>query len=111
VTAILSEGDAAVIVGMLSLLGIIIATFWAGAKAIKRNGQEHLVNTEIGKGNADKLDQVLQNQAEIRHEVRFVRQDLTDIRGQLTELRATDRDHEGRVTHLEQHRNDQPPAA
>lgn len=109
--AVISEGDAAVIVGVLTLIGTVIVTFWAGSRAIKSNRAEHAVNTEIGRENAAKLDTLLQNQGEIRGEMKGMKDDLGDIKTEISLLRATDMDHEGRVSSLEEHRRGESPAA
>lgn len=107
--ATFSQGDAAIIVGILTLIGILVPTFWAGSKAVKVNRAEHAINTEIGRQNAAKLDMVLENQGEIRGEMEGMKTDLGDIKAEISLLRATDMDHEGRVSSLEEHRRHTPP--
>lgn len=78
------------IAAMLAFAGSVYAAF----RANRTNRKEHAVNT-------GKLDQLLDNQDGIRREVHFIRADVTDIHGAITELRRADNDTDARVTKLE----------
>jgi hypothetical protein len=96
VTAVISEGDAAVIAACLTLVGTLFAVVYAGYRANRTNRREHAVNT-------GKLDQLLDNQSGIQREIHYIRTDVTDIHGAITELRRADHDTADRVTRLERH--------
>jgi hypothetical protein len=53
--------------------------------------------------NTGKLDQLLDNQSGIQREIHYIRTDVTDIHGAITELRRADHDTADRVTRLERH--------
>jgi len=93
VLAAISQADATVIAAALALCGVV----YAGWRANRTNRAEHAVNT-------GKLDTVLENQQTIRQEVHYIRQDVTDIHGAITELRHSDHDTDARVTRLERKR-------
>jgi len=100
--AAISQADATVIAAALAFVGSVYAAF----RANKTNRKEHAVNT-------GKLDQLLDNQDGIRREVHFIRADVTDIHGAITELRRADNDTDARVTRLERtnHHNEGDDAA
>lgn len=89
----ITQADATVIAAALALCGVV----YAGWRANRTNRQEHAINT-------GKLDTVLENQRTIRQEVHYIRQDVTDIHGAITELRRNDHDTADRVTRLERRR-------
>jgi hypothetical protein len=93
----IGPGNAQVIAAALAFLGVAVTAFvGVAAAAWRRNGNEHAEN-------GSKLDTVIVNQSEIRREVQFIRSDVTDIHGAITELRHTDHDTDERVTRLERH--------
>ena len=95
--AAISQADATVIASALALTGVIYAAW----RANRTNRREHAANTDrLDRGNA-KLDQLLENQDGIRKEIHYIRTDVTDIHGAITELRRADHDTEARVTKLE----------
>jgi predicted RNA methylase len=98
--AAISQADATVIASALALAGVV----YAGWRANRTNRREHAVNT-------GKLDQLLDNQDSIKREVHFIRTDVTDIHGAITELRRADYDTDARVTRLERHQPEGNDAA
>jgi peptidoglycan hydrolase CwlO-like protein len=95
--AAISQADATVIASALALVGVI----YAGWRANRTNRREHAANTDrLDRGN-EKLDQLLENQDGIRREIHFIRSDVTDIHGAITELRRADSQTDARVTRLE----------
>ena len=102
--AAISQADATVVASVFALIGVVYAAWRA-------NRREHAANTDrLDRGNA-KLDQLLENQDNIRKDVVFIRADVQDIRGQITELRASDHETDARVTKLERHRPEGNDAA
>jgi capsid protein len=100
---VIAEGDAVVIASFLTLIGTLAGVAYAGFRANRTNRQEHAANTERLKLGNSKLDTILENQDNIRREVHFIRSDVTDIHGAITELRRADYDTDARVTKLERH--------
>lgn len=95
--AAISQADATVIASALAMIGVVYAAW----RANRTNRREHAANTDrLDRGNA-KLDVILENQEGIRREVHFIRSDVTDIHGAITELRHADRETDARVTKLE----------
>jgi hypothetical protein len=93
---VIAEGDAVVIASFLTLIGTLAGVAYAGFRANRTNRREHAVNT-------GKLDQLLDNQSGIQREIHYIRTDVTDIHGAITELRRADHDTADRVTRLERH--------
>jgi hypothetical protein len=101
--AVASQADAMVIAACITFFGTIAGLAYAAYRANKTNRREHAANTErLDRGNA-KLDTILENQEGIRREVHFIRADVTDIHGAITELRHADYETDARVTKLERH--------
>jgi hypothetical protein len=98
--AAISQADATVIAAIAGAAGVIYAAY----RANRTNRAEHAVN-------GDKLDRLLENQEGIRREVHFIRTDVTDIHGAITELRRADHDTDARVTRLERHQPEGNDAA
>jgi hypothetical protein len=95
--AAISQADATVIAAGFAACGVIYAAY----RANRTNREEHAANTDrILEGNS-KLDLLLENQDTIRREVHFIRSDVTDIHGAITELRRADSQTDARVTRLE----------
>ncbi len=92
--AAISQADATVIVGLLVLIGTILTVLTQISRNRQMELDEHAATHE-------KLDVILQNQEGIRREVHFIRSDVTDIHGAITELRHADRETDARVTRLE----------
>jgi hypothetical protein len=92
--AVISQGDATVIVGLLVLIGTILTV-------LTQIGRNRRMELEEHAATHGKLDVILQNQEGIRKEVHFIRADVTDIHGAITELRRADHDTDARVTRLE----------
>ena len=88
----MSQADATVVAAVLALIGVI----YAGWRANRTNRAEHAQNS-------GKLDELLDNQDVIRREVSYIRADVTEIHGAISELRRTDHDTDNRVTRLERH--------
>jgi len=100
----IGPGNAQVIAAALAFLGVAVTAFvGVAAAAWRRNGNEHAVNGAKSDALIGKVDRVIVNQDEIRREVQFIRSDVTDIHGAITELRHTDHDTDARVTRLERH--------
>ena len=95
--AVISQGDATVIVGLFVLVGTGLTVIYGQGR---KNRQMELEEHAATHG---KLDQLLDNQDGIRREVHFIRADVTDIHGAITELRHSDHETEARVTKLERH--------
>ena len=93
--AVISQGDATVIVGFFVLVGTGLTVIY---QQIGRNRRMELDEHAATHG---KLDVILDNQEGIRREVHFIRSDVTDIHGAITELRHADRETDARVTKLE----------
>jgi hypothetical protein len=88
----LTDAAAQVIAAGFALLGVVVTVAW------RANRREHAENS-------GKLDTLIDNQDTIRREVSYIRADVTDIHGAISELRRTDRDTDSRVTRLERHRH------
>lgn len=97
--AVISQGDATVIVGFFVLVGTGLTVIYGQGKRNRRMEEREHAATH------DKLDVILENQDTIRKDVVFIRSDVQDIRGQITELRANDHETDARVTKLERHRH------
>jgi len=102
--AVISQGDATVIVGLFVLVGTGLTVIYGqGRKNRQMELEEHAATHEKFAAAHGKLDQLLENQDGIRREVHFIRADVTDIHGAITELRHSDHETEARVTKLERH--------
>ena len=93
--AVISQGDATVIVGFFVLVGTGLSVIYGQGRRNRRMELEEHAATH------GKLDVILENQDTIRRDVVFIRADVQDIRGQITELRQNDHETDARVTKLE----------
>ena len=103
--AVISQGDATVLVGLFALVGTGLTVIYGqGRKNRRMELQEHAATHS-------KLDVILENQDTIRKDVVFIRADVQDIRGQITELRVSDHETDARVTRLERTHHNEGDAA
>jgi hypothetical protein len=101
----ISNADADLIIGILVFLSTMTGLAIAAWRANRTNREEHAGNTDRLVNGLDKLDQLLENQSLIRHEVHLIRSDVTDIHGAINELRQSDSDQHSRIVHLERNRD------
>jgi peptidoglycan hydrolase CwlO-like protein len=81
----------AIVGGITTILAAIVGVQW----------KVHTDNRRDHGDTAAKVDRLLDHQSEIQRDVQYIRADVTDIHGALTELRRVDSDTNSRVTRLE----------
>lgn len=97
----IEPGDADVIAAAITGFSVIVvAVIGVQLKVHRDNRRDH-------GDTAAKVDRLLDHQSEIQRDVQYIRADVTDIHGAITELRRTDADTNSRVTRLERK---QPPS-
>lgn len=90
-----AEADANIIAALVSgLAAIIVAIVGVQLKVHRDNRSDHGET-------AAKVDRLLDHQSEIQRDVQYIRADVTDIHGAITELRQADSLTNSRVTKLE----------
>lgn len=90
-----AEADANIIAALVSgLAAIIVAIVGVQLKVHRDNRNDHGET-------AAKVDRLLDHQSEIQRDVQYIRADVTDIHGAITELRQADSLTNNRVTKLE----------
>lgn len=90
-----AEADANIIAALVSgLAAIIVAIVGVQLKVHRDNRSDHGET-------AAKVDRLLDHQSEIQRDVQYIRADVTDIHGAITELRQADSLTNNRVTKLE----------
>ena len=78
---------------------VIVAVVGVQLKVHKDNRGDHHDTSQ-------KVDRLLDNQSGIQRDVQYIRADVTDIHGVLTELRHNDFDAVSRITRLEHHQEE-----
>lgn len=90
-----AEADAAIWVAIVGGIATIVAAI------IGVQWKVHTDNRRDHGDTARKVDRLLDHQSEIQRDVQYIRADVTDIHGAITELRRADTDTNSRVTRLE----------
>lgn len=97
-----AEADANIIAALVSgLAAIIVAIVGVQLKVHRDNRSDHGKTADMASETAAKVDRLLDHQSEIQRDVQYIRADVTDIHGAITELRQADSLTNNRVTKLE----------
>jgi peptidoglycan hydrolase CwlO-like protein len=91
----IESGDADVIAAAITACSAIVVTVVGIQWKVHRDNRRDHGDT------AAKVDRLLDHQSEIQRDVQYIRADVTDLHGAITELRKVDNESHARITKLE----------